>query len=499
MAQADAIGHGHTGRSRSVLDNALALRHLAEHQAAGRSFDAAVKAVARADIASPATIRSIALHFIDTNTLPQRPTAHRGRGNPAHPLCAPLEPSLEAELLIHRRLEEVKDRNLYESSTTLRASLRFELSIDLSERTMLRWLHALGYTYGRKRFVGAIKPACRFVRMRKFIAEYAAALREQQEGDAVVVYMDESYVHDRHSSPMLWYSKSSPTLNEVQGDDSGGQRLMIVHAMTRHGMLEQPGAVATNLLTERVPTAELIFETLGADSSDYHTAMDGDRFLLWLRNRLLPAFAARYPGKRMLLVLDNATYHHIHGDDWITPSQMNVPECVSFLQHHRVNSIETPRGVFAADTFGQRDKKKAPAPLRPELQAAVRAHLDAHPGINRTEVEKAMTAAGHGLVYTPPFAPEVQPIELAWAQAKTQVARQATTNRSIEATREQAEAALSRISADNCAAFIASCHANIERFMRSPAGDQLAAFASLQAFVDSLPAPADKVMPMELD
>ena len=403
MAQAE--GHGITGRSRSVLDNALALRHVAEHQAAGRSFDAAVKAVARADIASPATIRSVALHFIDTNTLPHPPTAHRGRGNPSHNLLYSVEPSLEAELLIHRRLEAVKERNLYESSNTLRASLRFELGVDIGERTMLRWLHALGYTYGRKRFVGAIKPACRFVRMRKFIAEYAAALREQQEGGTIVVYMDESYVHDRHSFGMLWYSKFSPTLNEVQGDDSGGQRLMIVHAMTRDGMLEQPGAVATNLLTERVPTAELIFQTLGSED-DYHTAMDSDHFLLWLRNRLLPAFAARYPGKRMLLVLDNATYHHIHGDDWYTPSQMNVSECVSFLQHHRVDSIDTPRGVFAADTFGQRDKKKAPAPLRPELQAAVRAHLDAHPGVNRTEVEKAMTTAGHGLVYTPPFAPE---------------------------------------------------------------------------------------------
>jgi transposase len=405
-------------------------------------------------------------------------------------------------LLIHRRLEAVKERNLYESSTTLRASLRFEQGVDVTQRTMLRWLHELGYVYGPKRFVGAVKPACRLARMRRFIREYAAALRAQQGGEAVVVDTDESYVLTRHCGKMLWYSPSSPTTNEVQGDDSGGRRLMIVHAMTRDGMLEQPGAVATNLLTERVPTAELIFETLGADSSDYHTAMDGERFLLWLRNRLLPAFEARYPGKRMVLVLDNATYHHVYGDDWITPSQMTVTECVSFLQHHRVKSIIVERdGVqhtFAAAVFGQRDKKKTPAPLRPELQAAVRAHLESHPSINRTEVEKLMTAAGHTLVYTPPFAPEVQPIELAWALAKQMVARQAMTNRSLETLREQAEAALSSITAEHCRSFIACAHAAIERFMRSEAAGSLSQHASLQALVDSLPPTASQVAPMQL-
>ena len=495
-ALAQSEGHGRPGRSRSVLDNALALRHVAAHQAAGQSFNKSINAVAAADIASPRIIRAAATAFLTSGSLQQPSTAHRGRGNPSHPLHSPSEPSLEAEQLIHRRLEAVKSTNLYESSTTLRAALRFELNVDVSERTMLRWLHALGYSFGDKRFVGAIKPACRHARMRQFINEYAAALREQQDGRAIVVYMDESYVHDRHCSKTLWYSKSSPTLNQVQGDDTGGHRLMIVHAMTRDGMLEQPGAVATNLLSERVPTAELIFETLGASDDDYHTAMDGERFLLWLNNRLLPAFHARYPGQRMQLVLDNAPYHTIRGPDWLTPSQMTVTQCVSFLTTHGVSSIDTPRGTFAAATFGQRGKK---APNRSELQAAVRAHLDAHPELNRTQVERTMSAAGHSLVYTPPFAPEVQPIELVWAQAKGVVARQAVRNRSVDATRHQAEAALSAITAAQCARFIACCHAHIERFMLSDSAGCLSQFDSLQALVDSLEPAPDRVMPMELD
>ena len=43
--------------------------------------------------------------------------------------------------------------------------------------------------------------------------------------------------------------------------------------------------------------------------------MNGDMFEKWLKERLIPTFKARYPGKRMYLVMDNAPYHHAHPDD----------------------------------------------------------------------------------------------------------------------------------------------------------------------------------------
>ena len=230
--------------------------------------------------------------------------------------------------------------------------------------------------------------------------------------------------------------------------------------------------------------------------------MDGDRFLLWLRNRLLPAFDARYPGKRMYLVLDNATYHHVYGDDWFTPSQMNVTECVSFLQHHRVSSITASarRAVHLRScTFGQRDKKKAPAPRAPSCRPPCARTSRRIRSINRTEVEKAMTAAGHSARLHASFRTGGAAHRAGVGSAKTQVARQADNQ-----PQHRGDAGAGRGSAEphhgrQLCSFIACCHANIERFMRSPAGDQLAGFASLQAFVDSLPAPPDRVMPMELD
>ena len=37
----------------------------------------------------------------------------------------------------------------------------------------------------------------------------------------------------------------------------------------------------------------------------------------WLNNRLLMVFHKRYPRQKMVLVLDNASYHHVRGEDWI--------------------------------------------------------------------------------------------------------------------------------------------------------------------------------------
>ena len=38
--------------------------------------------------------------------------------------------------------------------------------------------------------------------------------------------------------------------------------------------------------------------------------MDGEMFEKWLEIRLIPAFTAQFPNKKMILVMDNASYHH---------------------------------------------------------------------------------------------------------------------------------------------------------------------------------------------
>lgn len=227
--------------------------------------------------------------------------------------------------------------------------------------------------------------------MRSFIEHLAVALREQEAATAILVYTDESYVHERHACKKGWYSKSSPTQNNVQGHGGGGKRLIIIHAMSREGMLDTEGAIATDWLYEVVPTAEYIFEGAVIDG-DYHKTIDGERWLNWLRHRLIPTFKQLYPNKKMYLVLDNARYHKHRDHTWISPNTMSKTECVSFLEQHNIKSITVERErasiTFPSSTFDKRNSKSHPAPLLPELQSAVKGHLAIHPHLNKTAIQK---------------------------------------------------------------------------------------------------------------
>ena len=72
-------------------------------------------------------------------------------------------------------------------------------------------------------------------------------------------------------------------------------------------------------------SCELIYEAEKGDG-DYHENMNGSIYMQWLINRLLIAFNKRYPRQKMVLVLDNASYHHVHGEDWINVHIMRKDE-----------------------------------------------------------------------------------------------------------------------------------------------------------------------------
>ena len=217
--------HGQPGRSRSTLDNALALRHVSSHQQLGHSFDVAVKAVAAADLASPSTIRAAHHYFIQNGTL----ATPNPRSNPAHPFFSDTGSSLHAEVIIHRLLQAVKLDNTYESLTTLKDALALE-GVSVSKSTLHRWVHSMGYRYGKKHFT-TTTASYRNSLIRNYIYNYADALKQQEDGDAVLVYMDESYIYSHHCTASFWYHVSnSITSNDVRGDNRG-KRLIIMHAM----------------------------------------------------------------------------------------------------------------------------------------------------------------------------------------------------------------------------------------------------------------------------
>jgi len=63
-------------------------------------------------------------------------------------------------------------------------------------------------------------------------------------------------------------------------------------------------------------------------NGDYHKNMNSTNFLLWLNNNLFPTFQILFSSKKMILVLDNGSYHHALGPDYIDLRNMNKSEVI---------------------------------------------------------------------------------------------------------------------------------------------------------------------------
>jgi DDE superfamily endonuclease len=484
-------GTGVQGHSLSPVENARALLHIHEYRQHNLSYNEAVKATAKGELTSPSKLRAVQQVFICNGTLPQPSTSHRGKGNPNHPLHSDntdeYGPTLKSELLIHELVHTQKTEGISITSTTIAAELRVKLDVCVDRSTVRRWLHALGYHWRHKRYVGGMKPQAKNVRIRQFILEYAEALAADEAGTAIIVYIDESYIHTHHASKKGWFL---PSDRDVIGDDDG-KRLIILHAMTDSGLLAVPDAVSNNWLNEPALTAELVFEELledGQDDSDYHNTMTGVKFVAWLRNRLLSTFAAMYPGKKMYLVLDNASYHKARDETWVSCSASKTKHELAHqlldLGVEQLTTLDVTPRVIPAHKFGATPSQGGPK--KADLIAAVQKWLDEHPNHNHTVVEQVMSDAGHTLIYTPPFCPEVQPIELLWAKVKRYVADRSTHNRSITEAREQTEDGFEKVTKSFCMSIVAHCHDWIDSFLRTDAAEDLQQCGSIAGVIEHL-------------
>jgi hypothetical protein len=485
-------GIGHQGRSRSETDLTRAVFHVGTvlHQT-GLSLNQSINMVAEIELATPYTIRAVYNDFVASSTVTPPSTSHRGRGNPEHPLHSnntdQYGPTLEAETLIHTLVATQKTEGVSITSTTIRAELKQQLAIDIHRSTVRRWMHTLGYKYRHKRYVGGMKPQAKNVRIRQFILEIAQALKEEADGTAVIVYVDESYIHTHYASKYGWLTKDD---RDVIGDRDG-KRLIILHAMTEKGMLAVPGEAGTNWMSEVALTAEVVFEEVledGQDDSDYHNTMNGPKFIAWVRNRLLPTFKEMCPDKKMFVVLDNASYHKPRDESWVSSSKsMNKHELAHQLIDLGVEQITTqgdrqrviPSHLFSANV-------SVGGPSKDDLLASVAQWLVEHPDHNKSVVEQLLGDAKHAVIYTPPFCPEVQPIELLWSKVKRLVADQATHNRSITQTREQTEEAFETVTSSFCINIIKHTHDWMDDFIQNGDSHDLRQCGSLAGIIQHL-------------
>lgn len=188
------------------------------------------------------------------------------------------------------------------------------------------------------------------------------------------------------------------------------------------------------------------------DKESYHGNINTEMWLKWLEARLIPAFQAqtsvpeRLMGRKMILVMDNATYHTGKDDQYKSPSRMNKEELAAKLKEYGITSFSVERKAkddsvenltFSEETYTQRGSRTTP--MVKEMKTRLQQHLKDHPDLVRTRTKEILEKDDRqwGVLFTPPLEPECQPIELLWGMVKNNVAEQYQVGRTVAETREQ--------------------------------------------------------------
>ena len=312
------------------------------------------------------------------------------------------------------------------------------------------------------------------IRERVFLIQFDRELRRERAGDTVIVYSDESFLHQSHCGRRSYYDPTSVMGRRV-ASGSKGKRLIVLHAMTRSGLVATRTASGSYLHSPDTPiaatgdpitTTELVYE--GADREDYHSTMDADMYERWVSKQLIPSLMVLFPGKRIVLVIDGAGYHRAVPKELAVRKHKTKRDYIDYLE--RLGVIDPPHtltltvvraGALHSIPIANVNANAPVGPYVAELALMVRAYKRALPPVNvsrASELFDAWSAAEHrtsandrhAVLYTPPGGMEEQPIEKLWAKTKNAVAAQYYQRRSITDTRKQLMTAFDACDATFC-------------------------------------------------
>ena len=362
-------------------------------------------------------------------------------------------------------------------ATVTNGKLRHEIfclfDIDIVRSTLQGYLHRMGLTWRPTKARKKTFKAYRADAVGTFLIEYAKA---KQDPDCVMVFIDESYIHKGHGVSSSYFDATS----EFSKGAGKGTRLIILHAITEDGPLcdlDVDGQPVDNLkwsgdtphpdgdIPGGLTTAECLWIS-SSSTGDYHDNMNGVMFNQWVREKLHPAFEKKYPGKKMVPVLDNASYHHVRAIP--SMSGLSKKKLIQLCQDHGVTYLDvplTPQRQYSLDMDGSDEfhyvqdrgeyaqlmiddegelwnlvaksaaKSRPFAPTKGELQIAVVSWLQENkPELLECQIEAFVKSKGGYCFYTPPYAAKSQPVELFWAGGKNYTAEHCFNGRSMKQT-----------------------------------------------------------------
>ena len=254
----------------------------------------------------------------------------------------------------------------------------------------------------------------------------------------VFMYLDESYVNKNHCMGQTWYHEDDEYGAAGNIPSGKGERLVMLTAITEEfGMIGEKAPSTKREHWHNPPLGidgddrllTLLLFQARKSSGDYHLNMNADCFCEWLVEKLWPQ-CQRY-GIKPILVMDNASYHCTPAQDSINVSSFTSKgQCIEHLDRHNVpyRVGRAPNG----DNLSQlkvilSDWLKAPSATVCMTNAEANGLK-----VNVTRVEDLCEQWGWPMpIMTPPYHPELQPIERLWRDVKMYVARQFVGGRKV--------------------------------------------------------------------
>lgn len=234
------------------------------------------------------------------------------------------------------------------------------------------------------------------------------------------VYLDESYINKNHSNDFVWYSsEDGPWIQKPTGK---GERLIIMNAITQDGW---------------IPEAKVVFKST-RKTGDYHGQMNWDLFRKWFTEQLLP----NIPGSS-IIVMDNAPYHNVLADHSAPTPACSKGKIRTWIESNKIPCKDDCLKVELVEIL----KKIAPEPTY--------------------AIDVIASKEGHEVIRTPPYHPELQPIEICWGVVKNEVAR--NCDFSMDNLKLQLENSFEKVTAKTCQKIIKKVRSVEDAFWKEDA------------------------------
>jgi transposase len=327
-------------------------------------------------------------------TIKQRP------GRPLSSICPITQPIVRAFI----RDENLRGRRV--SIEKVRRYLFSELDTDIPKTTLWRALNRWGFAHGEGRRRNSLREQDRVILARR---EYLRAKLANRRSDGTVkrpeVYLDETFINKNHSCRFTWFlEEDGPLVNKPSGV---GPRLIVVHAVTEKGWVDG---------------ARLVFEAKKR-TGDYHGQMNWDNFSKWFENQLLPNIESG-----SIVVLDNAGYHNVLAGDTVPNNSCTKEQLRQWLTR---NKYPWREDMLKSELL-ELCRRFAPAP---EYR------------LDRIAEKRDVT-----ILRTPPYHPELQPIETCWAVVKNHMAN--NCDYTMKGLRERLPEAFGKVTQNTCKSIV---------------------------------------------